>query len=271
MIKYHLTHFQNLSVVWHSVPAVVEKMEDKSFVDENLVLTDEHKAKVKEDLDNLKIHVRYLGLKQSLKYIATIEKTRLPENDFTFGKLQKEAEILHERIEHEIEDIVAGFIPADRVPYFRAKELFGPEVLRAFPSSANDVQEAGTCFAHGIYTACVFHLMRALEHPLRALAKKLGVQPPAKNPSTPLELRTWGDVIDKIITAVNARPNPKTRRQADLTEFYNKAADQFQFFKDAWRDVVMHTRSKPYGEGEAKDLIQSVGTFMKRLATKLKE
>jgi len=112
-------------------------MEDTTLVKEDLVLTDDHKAKVKEDLDDLKIHVKYLGLKQSLKYINTIENTKLSENDFTFGKLQKEAEILHERIEHELEDIVAGFIPADRVPYFRAKELFGPEVLRAFPSSAN--------------------------------------------------------------------------------------------------------------------------------------
>jgi len=271
LIKYHLTHFQNLSVVWHAIPNVVEKIEDTSFLDADLVLTDEHKAKVKEELDDLRIHATYLGLKQSLKYINVIQNTKLPESGFTFAKLQQEAEILHYRIEHEVQDIVAGFIPADRVAYFCAKELFGPEVRSAFPSSAKDTEDAGTCYAHGLYTACVFHLMRALEHPLRALAKKLNVPPPAKNPSTPLELRTWGDVIDKIITAINARPNPKTRKQADLTEFYNKAADQFQFFKDAWRDVVMHTRSKPYGEGETKDLIQSVGTFMKRLATKLKE
>ena len=83
-------------------------------------------------------------------------------------------------------------------------------------------------------------------------------------------MRTWGDVIDKIIIKINKRPNPKNRQQAELTKFYNGAADQFQFFKDAWRDVVMHTRSKPYGEGEARDLTKSVETFMRRLAVKLK-
>jgi hypothetical protein len=188
-----------------------------------------------------------------------------------YREYENDVEILQGREEHEMEDIVFGFIPADKTPYYENKELFGKEVNDSFPSSVKDIEEAGNCYAHGNYTACVFHLMRALEHPLRALALHLKVPPPKQNPTTPLELRTWGSVIGAVINAINARPNPKSRAQAEWAEFYNKAADQFQFFKDAWRDVVMHTRSKPYQEGEARDLIKSVETFMRRVAPKLKE
>jgi hypothetical protein len=256
--------------VWHSVGYKAENLEGHTL-NHDEVLTGEHKNAVREHLNYVGSVLKDLGLRQSLRYIATIRDDRLKQGDITLEKLYDEASILQERIEHELDDVVTGFLPAGRVSYFRNSELFGSEVKVAFPSAAFDISEAGTCYTYGTYTACVFHLMRALEHPLRALAKKLGVAPPAKNPHTPLELRTWGDVIDKIIIAINARPNPKTRPQAELAQFYNKAADQFQFFKDAWRDVVMHTRSKPYGEGETKDLIVSVETFMRRLTSKLKE
>jgi hypothetical protein len=162
-------------------------------------------------------------------------------------------------------------IADDRNDYMQKHDLFGPEVSAAFPSSVREITSAGNCIALEECDACVFHLMRSLEHPLRVLANDLGVPPPVKNPQTPLDLRTWGDVIAAIIVAINKRPNPKTPQEAELSEFYNRAAEQFQFFKDAWRDVVMHSRNKPYLEGETKDLIKSVEIFIRRLATRLKE
>jgi hypothetical protein len=270
--KYYINSIQNLAlIVFGLFDDVLKEHPDIYLAKKENHRIDEYWGnKLKAEFADHEKHVKYLKLKQSLKYVEEI-KRKFASNEYTFRDYERDLDVLQERENHELEDILFGFIPPEKAIYFQSDKLFGAEVSNAFPSAARDIQDAGSCYAHGLYTACVFHLMRALEHPLRALAKKLKVQPPAKNPSKPLELRTWGDVIDKITTAINARSNPKTRREADLTEFYNKAADQFQFFKDAWRDVVMHTRSKPYAEGETADIIRSVETFMKRLATKLKE
>ena len=191
--------------------------------------------------------------------------------DYNYNDLQNDIETVSFSFSNELRKRFFFGIADDKKDYFQKADLFGPQVSSAFPSSAVEIQSAGSRFALEQYDACVFHLMRALEHPLRALAEDLGVPPPAKKPQTPLDLRTWGDVIGAIIVAINKRPNPKTQQEAELAEFYNRAAEQFQFFKDAWRDVVMHSRNKPYLEGETKDLIKSVEIFIRRLATRLKE
>ncbi len=273
MKKYYLVPLQNLSMIITALYDVPLGGWEKSIggqIEKDAAISPEQVLKFLQAIETHEKHVKYFGLKQSLKYIDLI-KGKLNTTTYTCRQYENDIAILQDREDHELQDYVFGFIPAEKAGYYQNKELFGNQVHIRFPSAATDIEEAGNCYAHGTYTACVFHLMRALEHPLRALAIKLGVTPPAKHPRTPIELRTWGDVIDKIVTAINARPNPKTRRQAELAEFYNKAADQFQFFKDAWRDVVMHTRNKPYGEGETKDLIRSVETFMQRLAVQLKE
>jgi hypothetical protein len=264
---YQRENWNTLNEIWFNL---TDRFDFKNEPKDESELTPEQIEDYNVRLGRIEQHLEYLGLKYSLKLVAAIRE-RLKSTEYTYGKYKADAEVLQERVDHEAEDIIFGFIPAARADYFKNKEPFGPEVKAAFPSAYVDTRFAGVCYAHGTYTACVFHLMRALEHPLRALAVDLGVPPPPKNPQTPLELRTWGDVIGEIIKAINARPNPKTPADAEDAEFYNKAADQFQFFKDAWRDLVMHSRSKHYGEGEAKDVIVSVETFMRRLATKLKE
>jgi hypothetical protein len=192
-------------------------------------------------------------------------------DDYNYNDLLKDVETLSFSFTNELRKRFFFRIPDNRQEYFQKDDLFGLEVSVAFPSSVREITSAGNCFALEEWDACVFHLMRSLEHPLRALANALGVPPPVKQPQTTLELRTWGDVINQIIIEINKRPNPKTPQEAELAEFYNRAAEQFQFFKDAWRDVVMHSRNKPYLEGETKDLIKSVEIFIRRLATRLKE
>jgi len=55
--------------------------------------------------------------------------------------------------------------------------LFGEKVNDAFPSASQEIGDAGKCRALGRWTACVIHLMRALEPGLNALAKYVGVAP----------------------------------------------------------------------------------------------
>jgi len=272
---YLLTPIQNLALIiyglYYSVLETFDGSVDLPKLEKDgAIITQEHAEKLQRELADHESHVEYLELKQSLKQIKKIRQ-KFEAGEYKYAEYKRDIENLQERQDDELEDITFGFIPATRAYYYNEKEPFGKEVTAAFRSAAIDIRYAGICYAHATYTACIFHLMRALEHPLRALAVDLGVPPPQKNPQKPLDLRTWGDVIGEIVKAINARPNPKTPQDVELTEFYNKAADQFQFFKDAWRDVVMHSRNKPYKEGETKDVLKSVETFMRRLATRLKE
>jgi hypothetical protein len=44
----------------------------------------------------------------------------------------------------------------------RSLAAFGANFEIRFPAAANEVEQAGGCYAHGFGTACVFHLMRAM-------------------------------------------------------------------------------------------------------------
>lgn len=156
-------------------------------------------------------------------------------------------------------------MPHDKEEFFDKPELFGEEVRQKFPKAAEDITAAGNCFATGNYTACVFHLMRVLEHGLRALARRLKVKFPSG-----IEFETWERIIKSIETEIHKiASQPKSKKRADALEFYNGAAAQFRFFKDAWRNHVMHTRAV-YDEHQATSVMTHARDFMQHIATKLK-
>ena len=64
------------------------------------------------------------------------------------------------------------FIPPDKVPYFDALTLLGPELTSKFSQCTTDIEEAGNCFAAGRWTATVFHLMRIMEYGVRQIASE---------------------------------------------------------------------------------------------------
>jgi cell fate (sporulation/competence/biofilm development) regulator YlbF (YheA/YmcA/DUF963 family) len=225
----------------------------------------EHVTKFKEALNAHEKHVKYLELKQSLKYIETIRQN-LAKSDYKYGDYEQDVEILQGRENHELEDIVFGFIPADKAAYFQNKELFGADVNAKFQSAAKDIQEAGNCHAHGNYTASVFHLMRVLEIALHVLANAVGVTFPAA-----IELENWKNIIDKIDSAIKAQEQlPKSTQKSEDLQFYSEAAKEFRYFKDAWRNHVSHSRVD-YEVHDATKIMEHVKDFMQHLATKLKE
>jgi hypothetical protein len=81
---------------------------------------------------------------------------------------------------------------------------FGGDVDIAFPDAAPEVREAHCCLAVARNTACVFHLMRAVEHAMRAIAMATGAPTSA---SVPLEYQEWNTVIEGIAS--------RTERVAD--------------------------------------------------------
>jgi hypothetical protein len=144
------------------------------------------------------------------------------------------------------------YIPLSRASLFEKSEPFGPVVSRKFPDATEDIGEAGKCYACARYTACVFHLMRVMEHGVQRLGKKLRV--------THVETTVWQKILDQINSAIRVLPakSVKARRLAEVSaHLYN--------VKLAWRNEVMHPKST-YTEEEADNLLRQVGLFMAHLA-----
>jgi hypothetical protein len=161
------------------------------------------------------------------------------------------------------------YIPSGDVEYYDQAELFGPEVRDRFPKANREISAAGNCYATGNYTACVFHLMRAVEYGGRKLVLALKVQSLL---GKPIELCEWGDLmsaLDEGVKTFRTGSRKSTHKKATF-EFYNHAVAQFRNFKDAWRNNVSHTRTT-YMPGVTKDIMDNTRQFMQHLASRLKE
>jgi hypothetical protein len=68
---------------------------------------------------------------------------------------------------------------------------FGLKVEKVFWPANEDIAEAAVCLALGRTTACVFHLMRAIEAAVFVMAKRLRV----RRKDQKGKLRTWGQLL----------------------------------------------------------------------------
>ena len=164
-----------------------------------------------------------------------------------------------------------AYLPPPDDKYFENDRLFGEVVFEVFAEARQDIKDAGNCLASALYTACVFHLMRASEFGLRRLATKLKVRLIDKGKPQYLEYATWDKVIErvhgKIKEARQLRIGP--RKEAKLIRL-GEAGDHCTFMKDIWRNNVSHTR-KPYIREEAIGAFNRVNDFMNFLAHGLDE
>lgn len=165
----------------------------------------------------------------------------------------------------ELETNLFLFVPAHLSKYYELE--LESEVIAAFPTASKELVAAGNSLAVGLYTACVFHSMRAAEIGVRALAVPLQVSFPDK----PLELAEWQNILDQAdskIVAMKALPRG-THKDTELN-FFSQAAVQFRYFKDAWRVRVAHAR-ETYEEAQALRVFNHTLEFFETLAARLKE
>lgn len=146
-----------------------------------------------------------------------------------------------------------------KIRYHDQSALFGDDVFKAFPSANEDIAEAGTCLALDRGTATVMHLQRVLEVGLSALAAALSIK----------KQNDWGRYLREIDDELNRRMKSSGARTAD-EQFYAEAATTIDAMRRAWRNPTMHPE-KTYSPERAEEILQSVRSFMRHLATKLHE
>jgi hypothetical protein len=147
-----------------------------------------------------------------------------------------------------------------RNDYFDQDNLFGVKVGTAFSKAKDEIRRAGTAYALEDPDACMFHLMRVLEHGLLALAKRVI----HKKPKT-LTLKTWGKIIGAIDAQLLTQSKKvRTPRSATRTMQYAAIAKDYGYLKNAWRDVVMHGKSD-FTDAGAHQTLTYVRGFMQNI------
>jgi hypothetical protein len=166
------------------------------------------------------------------------------------------------RIYHsELRNRLFVYVRADVANFYEQLDLLGKDGSRAFPSSLDEIRDAGTCYALEQYTASVMHCMRALETALVALADEFGVDSSREQ---------WHRIISDIEDAVDALGPSAGLDWRTRKEFYAPACQEFRYFKDAWRNHAMHSRTR-YNPSETKRVLDHVIDFIKHLSLRLHE
>ena len=209
-----------------------------------------------------------LELKFALKETEQLKNT-LESKPCSFQTVDALLENIVHSINKEADERMLAFIPTIKREFFEQDALFGEAVNKTFPSARSDIKAAGNCLSADLNTAAMFHLMRAAEYGLKALARHLKVRTVKKR--VPLEFGTWGEIFSAMNGKINILSGTTRgkKRQAAL-EFYNGVMLEVKALKDVWRDSVMHSRGE-YDERQALNALNHVRGFMQRLATRVSE
>jgi hypothetical protein len=155
------------------------------------------------------------------------------------------------RTSDDLADRVFLVVPPESVELYRQPSPpFGTAVSDAFPHATEDISEAGKCLALNRPTAAVFHLMRAMECAVQALAIKLTIPKPE---------RVWGMLLSDIGTKIKDMPKGPGRTK------WSEAHSHLYHVKEAWRNDTMHPK-QTYTFEEAKAVFDAVRVFMNALA-----
>ena len=176
-------------------------------------------------------------------------------------------------------------IKSEAAPVFPWVKPFGDKVFDIFENARYDAEQVALCLASGACTASVFHMMRVVEWGIRALGAHLGLRriKSTSHPKpggtvrkatvkwTPIENCTWESVHDQIRAKITKqitklRPGPSKDHKHAV---YGSLLEDFQGFKDAWRNHVMHTRLEIQDLRIALVVFGHVERFMTTMAVQI--
>ena len=161
-----------------------------------------------------------------------------------------------------------------RSSFVEHASLFGQHVRDSFGSATDDIREAGNCLAAECNTAAVFHLTRASEVALRALA----VDRMVSFASKPLDQREWGTILGSLEGKLKEMRQDDGKNWPNLVfkeaqiRFYNEVVQELRGFNEAWRRHIAHADTKAFYDHDlAGGVMKHVREFMQKLAARISE
>jgi hypothetical protein len=240
--------------------------------DEDVIRRDMYKS-LKTNLGQILVHCKKVGLTVSASLIRTyLNDTLAPEeSDQPTSHFARRVGEFHRCIQAELRSQLFFYVPTRRAKYavqFIKDKIkpgteirrFGP-ILRSFPSIDFDLFEAGNCFAAGLFTASVYHLMRVCEYGLVSLAAAIGVD---------AATASWDGVLRDVRRQISLRESTKPEGWKEDRQFFAEAAATMTNAKDAWRNSVSHIR-RTYDEPRARMMFNSIEALMLHLSSRLSE
>ena len=160
------------------------------------------------------------------------------------------------RIPDDLSAQVLIALDTRRSTLFEELRPFGDVVFNAFPAGQNDLEEAAKCLALERGTACVFHLMRALESAASVIAAKIGATiKDLHGRSLP-----WGVIAENMKPRIDIMP-----AGSDLQIKWYRVQQDLVVVNRAWRVPTSHPRES-YTPDEAQEVFDATRAFMKELA-----
>jgi hypothetical protein len=157
-------------------------------------------------------------------------------------------------------------VAGDRVGFYSHPKAGWEEVIKRFPATTPDIEEASICFALERYAACVFHCVQIIESGLIELGIFLGVKDPKSG------WTSTANELDKITT----------KKYKDLTEpeerhigFLKQVQATIVALGGAWRNKISHAQGRlavmtaDFSPRVAEEILMASRGFMRRLATDL--
>jgi hypothetical protein len=205
-------------------------------------------------LGELQREVERMQLHGLSKHMERIKKHFLSGEANTSTMHQHVVE-LYNRMRDDLESELFVMISHSNKRYYEQTEpLFGEAVNVAFPTASLEIADAGKCRAFGRWTACVMHLMRALETPMNALAKRYDVKPG----------QNWNTALNEIDAALKSVT--KSTVGPDAEQWASEASAHLRLIKNAWRNHAQHGNAR-YDEEQAVAIWGNVDSFMRTLAS----
>ncbi len=236
--------------------------------DPKAVLNDADKERVLENFKFIVEECRRLFLERAEDRLGRIADLHKLPGPIPWAALANEFDVLMEAIEDDIRyECFFHYRRAKSTILLRVPGDWA-NTFKGFPSAQYDIEQGVDCYACEHNTAAVFHFMRVAEHGLRALARERKVKLPR---GRKIEWEDWSGVLVGIRKKVDQLANrPRGPARDAALEFYRGALGEFEAFKDAYRNNVMHAR-KSYDELEALGAMTHVRGFMERLASRIDE
>jgi hypothetical protein len=257
MLRFYSEFFKSLGILPQVWPRLNSGIEPEKFSMQSSFGAVKHLADESERLQ----------LPSTLAQCRTIERwvtqdLRRDGGGATFQELGRMFVELYSRALDELEHRHFLVVTLDKVAAYE-RPLDGWELpIQAFHSSQQDIEEAQRCYALSRSTACVFHLMRALEIPLKVLSAHLDIVKHAP---------TWNAYLAVMADKIKEKYPDKSKSHADKVMYFSGLEGQLRAIKIAWRNPTMHDIAKVYTPEMAYELIVLVRGFMREAALELCE
>lgn len=205
-------------------------------------------------LQQAKELIEELKLESSTYQLTTIQRNN-EGSEFARLNLHTDVMQLHTRMTEDLAKRYFVFIEPGNESFWGNEDAF--KLGKKFKEAQADIEAAGNCFSYQQPTACIFHLMRAMEVAVRQLARR----PHMNITITPKT--TWRQITGAMDQKISAMPD-STKRQKRKKEDWESARANLHHVGSVWRNSTMHP-AKTYTQSQARDVFDACRVFMNSL------